>query len=90
MTAHMAAAHPNVPLSAELTAEITMSDKERTDLEKLKVAKLSKRKRQAREEKQQEEESAAKAARLQEEIARAPLGRGHRAAAAAAATSPAE
>ena len=54
------------------------------------MAKLSKRKRQAREEKQQEEESAAKAARLQEEIARAPLGRGHRAAAAAAAPSPAE
>eukprot|EP00966_Prymnesium_polylepis_P067787 1575272-Prymnesium_polylepis.1 len=44
MAVHMAAAHLNVPLSAELTAEITMRDKERADLVKLKVAKLSKRK----------------------------------------------
>mmetsp|Transcript_52534 Transcript_52534/g.145318 ORF Transcript_52534/g.145318 Transcript_52534/m.145318 type:complete len:203 (+) Transcript_52534:127-735(+) len=87
MAVHMAAAHLNVPLSAELTAEITMRDKERADLVKLKVAKLSKRKRKEREEKEQEQDTAAKAARLQEEMARAPLGRGHRAAAATAATA---
>ena len=88
MAAHMAAAHPKVPLcleSAELRAAITMTEKERGGLEKLKVAKLSKRKREARAERTQEAERAAKAAWLQEELAAQPLGRGQRDRASAVA-----
>ena len=88
MAGHMAGAHPKVPVPAELTAAITITETERAGLEKLKVAKLSKRKREAREEKREAAQRAANAARLQEELAAQPLGRGQRGRAAAVADAP--
>jgi len=78
MTKHWARAHKGVQMPPELLQEITLSDEEKTGLQKLKVPKLSKRKQGAREEQAAEKADNEKRARAREAMAAQPLGRGQR------------
>ena len=70
--------HAPQPMPPALLEEITQSTEEKARLVALKEPKLSKRKRDAREQRENEKADAAKRARLAEQEARQPLGRGQR------------
>ena len=78
MATHWARAHKGVQMPPELLQEITLSDEEKTGLQRLKVPKLSKRKQGAREEQAAEKADNEKRARAREAVAAQPLGRGQR------------